>query len=43
MVSITVHDKVDDDDDALGLVVVWAIWPLALRIEYYGYRSKQLA
>ena len=43
LVSITVHDKVDDDDDALGLVVVWAIWPLALRIEYYGYRSKQLA
>jgi hypothetical protein len=24
LVSITVHDKVDDDDDALGLVVVWA-------------------
>lgn len=39
LVSLTVHDKVDDDDDALGLVVVWAIWPLQDRV-YHGYRSK---
>ena len=29
LVSITVHDKVDDDDDALGLVVVWASYMAA--------------